>query len=133
MGLSNIIDQSYVKGYISVKARIFGKNHIICLGYTLGRNRCNKYGIQIRGEDGMLDGRGNVAGHGTDPTGNVTDINALAKSTPFIKVFQDSDGIKWHECHEETRWLKVKGSLNNKDKGRVTFEFSNGIANDNVN
>ena len=39
-------------------------------------NRCNKAGIQIRGEDGVLDGNGNVAGHGVDATGNVTDIKA---------------------------------------------------------
>ena len=36
------------------------------------RNRCNKSGVQIRGEDGVLDDRGNITGHGTDATGNVT-------------------------------------------------------------
>ena len=43
-------------------------------------DRCDKAGIQIRGEDGVLDGLGNVAGHGTDPTGKVGDIAALAKA-----------------------------------------------------
>ena len=43
---------------------------------TVCSNRCNKAGIQIRGEDGVLDGNGNVTGHGVDATGNVTDIKA---------------------------------------------------------
>ena len=43
-------------------------------------NRCNKAGIQIRGEDGVLDGNGNIAGHGVDPTGNVTDIEGLVQA-----------------------------------------------------
>ena len=43
-------------------------------------NRCNKAGIQIRGEDGVLDGYGNISGHGVDPTGNVTDIQSLVQA-----------------------------------------------------
>ena len=43
-------------------------------------NRCNKAGIQIRGEDGVLDGCGNIAGHGVDPTGNVNDIESLVQA-----------------------------------------------------
>ena len=57
-------------------SRAQGKNYIVCCGSTVGMNRCNKAGIQIRGEDGVLDGNGNVAGHGVDATGNVTDIKA---------------------------------------------------------
>ena len=69
-----------MQAYVSVKVRCPGKNHIVALGFTQGRNRCDKAGIQIRGEDGVLDGQGNVAGHGTDPTGKVGDIAALAKA-----------------------------------------------------
>ena len=47
-------------------------------------NRCDKAGIQIRGEDGVLDGQGNIAGHGTDPTGKVGDIAALAKAVKAL-------------------------------------------------
>ena len=43
-------------------------------------------GIRISAEDGALDSRGNVAGHGVDPTGNVADIRELAN-----KVF-----INWN-------------------------------------
>ena len=112
-----------------MKTRTPGKNHIICLGFTLGRNRCNKYGIQIRGEDGKLDERGNVAGHGTDPTGNVTDIDALANSVPFAEFSKDKNGIAWHEFTEETKTLTVKGKLNNEYHGKVTFEITNGTGN----
>ena len=47
-------------------------------------NRCNKAGIQIRGEDGVLDGCGNIAGHGVDPTGNVTDIESLVQAVSRV-------------------------------------------------
>ena len=60
--------------------RTQGKNYIVCCGSTVGMNRCNKAGIQIRGEDGVLDGNGNIAGHGVDPTGNVTDIESLVQA-----------------------------------------------------
>ena len=36
------------------------------------------------GEDGVLDGQGNIAGHGTDPTGKVGDIAALAKAVKAL-------------------------------------------------
>ena len=72
LGLSHIAEQSYVLAYISLKVRTPGKNHIVALGFSQGLNRCNKAGVQIRGEDGVLDGQGNITGHGTDPTGNVT-------------------------------------------------------------
>ena len=55
------------------------KHPVIC-ECSQGRNRCNKAGLQIRAEDGVLDGNGNLAGHGTDPTGNVGDISALNKA-----------------------------------------------------
>ena len=61
-------------------SRAQGKNYIVCCGSTVGMNRCNKAGIQIRGEDGVLDGCGNIAGHGVDPTGNVTDIESLVQA-----------------------------------------------------
>ena len=56
------------------------KNTDIICECSQGRNRCNKAGLQIRAEDGVLDGNGNLAGHGTDPTGNVGDISALNKA-----------------------------------------------------
>ena len=73
-GLSTIKSQSHVEGFFSVRVRTPGTNYIVPCGFLTGRNRCNKLGLQIRGQDGMLDGRGNVAGHGVDPTGNVTDV-----------------------------------------------------------
>ena len=60
-----------------------GKDYIVCCGSTVGNNRCNKAGIQIRGEDGVLDGVGNVSGHGVDPTGVVKDINGLVTAVSY--------------------------------------------------
>jgi hypothetical protein len=123
LGIAQAGAQSYVEGYISVRARTTGKNHIVCLGFILGRNRCNKCGIQIRGEDGVLDDMGNVSGHGTDPTGNVTDIYALASTVPHTEFRKDKDGIFWHEFYEGTRAMRIKGELNNEDHGKVIFEI----------
>ena len=67
-----------VEGYFSVKMRVPGKNYIVCCGFNVGRNRCNAAGLQIRAEDGVLDKEGNIAGHGVDATGKVTDIGDLA-------------------------------------------------------
>eukprot|EP00111_Clytia_hemisphaerica_P003784 TCONS_00010862-protein len=126
LGIAHSGAQSYVEGYISVKARTPGKNHIVCLGFSLGRNRCNKCGIQIRGEDGVLDANGNVSGHGTDPTGNVTDISALAYSVAFTEFNKDSRGISWHEFNEETRALRIKCKMNNENHGVINFEVFDG-------
>lgn len=74
LGISAAGAQSHVEGFFTVRVATPGKNYIIPCGILTGRNRCNKMGLQIRGQDGALDGKGNIAGHGVDPTGNVTDI-----------------------------------------------------------
>ena len=73
-GINSVTATSHIEGYFSVRVPTPGKNYIIPCGFLVGRNRCNKIGLQIRGQDGALDEKGNVAGHGVDPTGRVTDI-----------------------------------------------------------
>ena len=124
-GIAQLVPQSYVNGFLSLQVPTPGKNHIVCLGFNLGRTRCNKYGIQIRGEDGILDGYGNIAGHGTDPTGNVTDIDALACQVSFKNAITEN-GIEWHEFNEGTRMLKITGKLNNLRNAKVIFTFHDG-------
>ena len=75
----------------------------------------------------MLDDRGNITGHGTDATGNVTDVAHLANSVPFAESFRKS-GISWHEYHEECRALKIKCQRNNEWLGRVHFTFMDGVS-----
>ena len=124
-GIAAAVEQVHVNGYISLKVRTPGKNHIVALGFSQGRNRCDKAGVEIRGEDGILDGNGDVAGRGTDATGNVTDITQLSFSVPFQKVFEEGN-IAWHEFHKESRVLKVRCRQNNEWRGRVIFRFTDG-------
>merc|ERR1711892_382505 len=78
LGSVAAMDLHRVCGFFSVLVRILGKNHVVCCGFINGKTCNNKVGIQIRGEDGVLDGVGNIAGHGTNPTGSVDDVEALA-------------------------------------------------------
>jgi len=125
LGIAASGEQTHISAYVSVKVPCPGKNHIVAMGFTQGRNRCDKAGIQIRGEDGTLDGQGNITGHGTDPTGNVSDIAKLAKAVPFGEA-ETVNGIGWHEFREECRALRVTCRQNNEWKGRVIFTFKDG-------
>jgi len=125
LGLASIAEQCDVLAYISLRVRTPAKNHVVALGFSQGGNRCNKAGVQIRAEDGVLDDRGNIAGHGTDPTGNVTNIGELALSVPFAESFK-KDGISWHEFNEECRALKIRCQQDNKGNGTVRFRFTDG-------
>jgi hypothetical protein len=84
LGIAQTKDHSQVEGYFAVKIRAPGKNYVICCGFNVGRNRCNTAGVQIRGEDGVLDEQGNIAGHGVDPTGKVTDVGTLARQVGVL-------------------------------------------------
>ena len=42
LGIAASGEQTHVQAYVSVKVRCPGKNHIVALGFTLGRNRCAK-------------------------------------------------------------------------------------------
>ena len=108
--LGGVIDITAVCGWFSVRVRCPGKDHIVCCGFrtTMLSSRPNGAGIQIRGEDGVLDGRGNIAGHGTTPTGAVTDAHALATmhlhhGVGAMTVFD--------QIQEETRALRVQQPL----------------------
>ena len=79
LGINTAFPNAHVEGYLSVRVRSPGKNYIISCGFLTGRNRCNKMGIRISAEDGALDSRGNVAGHGVDATGNVANISELSQ------------------------------------------------------
>ena len=126
LGIAHVVAQYDVVGYISVLVRTGQKNHIVCLGFALGRNRDSKCGVVIRGEDGILDGIGSIAGYGTTPTGRVTDIEELACSVSFSKTKKIKD-IDWHEFNEECRTLKIKCEFNNEDHGKVVFTFHDGV------
>ena len=93
----------------------------------------------------MLDGQGNIAGHGTDPTGKVGDIAALAKAVikdfslkligillpnflpqvPFAEAYKKG-GVAWHKFNEECRALRVTCDHNSEWRGRVHFTFYDG-------
>jgi len=124
-GIATAKDQAHVNAYISVKARLPGKNYIVALGFTQGRNRADRAGIEVRAEDGVLDESGNVSGHGMDPTGKVSDIPKLSQ-TKFVRTFT-KDGVDWHEFREESRAFKIRCQQNNEWLGRVVFTFNDGV------
>ena len=95
-------------------------NYIIPCGFLVGRNRCNKIGLQIRGQDGVKDERGNVAGHGVDPTGKVTDIVDFVSQVPYA----ESSGDQIHL--EQTNTIKVIAKFNNEYLGKFSFIFQDG-------
>jgi hypothetical protein len=41
-----------------------GKNYVVCCGFSTSYSGTNSAGVEMRGEDGVLDGRGCIAGHG---------------------------------------------------------------------
>ena len=112
-----------MEGYVAVKLRVPGKNYVVCCGFNVGRNRCNAAGLQIRAEDGVLDGVGNITGHGVDPTGKVTEVGYLAKQVKYGD-YEDED--EEHMFNEETRSVKVICKFNNKYLGKHHFIFKNG-------
>ena len=66
-----LVPFSKVEGYLSVKVKSQGKTYIVCCGFLVGTNRCNKLGIQIVGE-------GKRGSHGVDDNGRVVDVTKLA-------------------------------------------------------
>ena len=86
LGINAATATSHIEGYFTVKVATPGKNYIIPCGFLVGRNRCNKVGLQIRGQDGASDARGNIAGHGVDPTGRVTDIVEFVSQVQFTHL-----------------------------------------------
>ena len=97
-----------------------GKNYVIPCGFLTGRNRCNKMGIQIRGQDGDRDERGNIAGHGVDPTGRVTDI------VEFVSQIHYAESSGYQVAVEQTSTIKIVGTFNNEYLGKHFFTFMNG-------
>lgn len=72
---------SNVEGYLSVKVKSQEKTYIVCCGFLLAENRCNKIGIQIVGE-------GKRGSHGVDDNGRVVDVTKLAsKVARFRYIF----------------------------------------------
>lgn len=125
LGATTMIDQNHVCAYVSVKARTQGKDHIIAMGFTQGRNRCDKAGIQIRTEDGMLDGKKMVSANGVGPTGKVEDINTLATSVPFANSYEKRE-VMWHKFIEECKMLRVTCDQNSEWRGMVVFTIEDG-------
>lgn len=122
LGISATKSMSHVEGYISFRVKTPGKNYIVPVGWLLGRNRCNKMGIQIRGQDGVTDGRGNVAGHGVDATGVVTEIVDFCAQVPHAC----SGDSSWQMATEQTSTLKVVGKFNNLSLATHHFIFKDG-------
>ena len=56
LGISMAKQMAHTESYFTVRIRTQGRNYIVCCGSTVCQNRCNKAGIQIRGEDGVLGG-----------------------------------------------------------------------------
>ena len=94
LGISAAQPMSHIEGCFSVRVPTEGKNYVIPCGFLVGRNRSNKIGIQIRGQDGVLDGMGNVSGHGVDPTGTVRKVVELCKQV--FKYEEDILILKLH-------------------------------------
>ena len=125
-GLFGLVDAFLVCGWFSVRVRSPGKNHVICCGFITGEgSTSNKAGIQIRGEDGVLDAKGNISGHGTDPTGAVGDGQALASMHSHVKGSEAS--ADWDTIQEETRAIRVFCKFTNKRHAAHIFKFYDGI------
>jgi hypothetical protein len=101
-------------GYVSVRIRSPGRNYIVCLGFSSDSAQKNRAGIQIRGEDGVTDNRGNVTGHGVDPTGRVDQIVDLTSHV-------HDGGSDLHKFNEECRCFKVSCQFTNNSTGIFTF------------
>ena len=59
-----------------------GMNYVVPCGFSVRNIRIastSKIGLRIGGQDGPRDERGNVVGHGCDPTGRVDDIREFVK------------------------------------------------------
>ena len=122
-----VADVDAVCGYISVRVRCPGKDHIVCCGFrtTGGPSSTNSgAGIQIRGEDGNLDGKGNITGHGTTPTGAVNDAHKLATMHIHHGIGKNT-GID--KVQEECRALRVHCEFNNLRMATHTFKFYDGV------
>ena len=135
LGINAATPTSHIEGYFSVRAKTPGKNYIIPCGFLVGRNRCNKVGLQIRGTEGAQDERGNVSGHGVDPTGRVTDIVEFVsqvcyklliifKHINFQVHYAESSGEQIHI--ELTSTVKIIAKFNNEYLGMIHFIFENG-------
>jgi len=120
LGINAATPTSHIEGYFSVRAKTPGKNYIIPCGFLVGRNRCNKVGLQIRGTEGAQDERGNVSGHGVDPTGRVTDIVEFVSQVHYA----ESSGEQIHI--EQTSTVKIIAKFNNEYLGMIHFIFENG-------
>ena len=125
--LGGVTDINNVCGWFSVRVRCPGKDHIVCCGFrTATGTRPNGAGIQIRGEDGVLDGGGNIAGHGTTPTGAVTDAHALATMHLHHGVGKAASD----QIQEEARALRVHCEFDNHGQAYHIFKFYDGAAYD---
>ena len=122
-----VADVDAVCGWISIRVRCPGKDHMVCCGFrtTGGPSRKNSgAGIQIRGEDGNLDAKGNITGHGTAPTGAVKDAHALA--TMHVH-HGNGDNKTTDTVQEECRALRVHCHFNNLRMATHTFKFFDGV------
>ena len=122
-----LFDTNVVCGWFSVRLRCPGKDHIVCCGFrtTAPPNmRNNGAGIQIRGEDGVLDGKGNITGHGTTPTGAVSDAHALATMHLHHGVGEETT---FDTIQEEARALRVHCEFDNDSHAKHIFKFYDGV------
>ena len=132
--LTNVItvgmaETCHTQSYFSVRIRTPGKNYIVCCGSYVGFSRDNKAGIQIRGEDGVLDGNGNITGHGVDATGNVNKIGDLTCAVHHSTRAAPGDHEGgYHQFSEVTRSFEVTCLFNNVAFGchRFIFKMPNG-------
>ena len=123
-----LFDTNVVCGWFSVRLRCPGKDHIVCCGFRTSNPsfRNNGAGIQIRGEDGVLDGKGSIPGHGTTPTGAVSDPHALATMHLHHGVGEETT---FDTIQEEARALRVHCEFDNQGQGRANhiFKFYDGV------
>lgn len=101
-------------GWVSMTIRAEGKNYVVVFGFNT-RNHVNtrSAGLQIRGEDGVMDGCGNITGHGVDPSGTVTDPGALVS---HYHHSQRDDA--WHTFNENCRNFRCTVKFTNEKHAR---------------
>jgi hypothetical protein len=108
-------------GYVSFSIKTEGKNYVVVFsfGQPSGAARRTRVGLEIRSESGILDAKGNVAGHGVDPTGAVTDTSNVHVFWPYVHSLRDCNAFQKHV--EETRCFTATVAFNSP--ASCTAEF----------
>jgi hypothetical protein len=105
-------------GYVSLLIKSPGKRYIVILGWDTHYEGKNCAGIQIRAEDGVTDGAGNVTGHGVNPTGAMPDANVSLYNVTHAQT----DKKSFHVFGNETRHFKITCKFT--DEKIATYVFT---------